>query len=165
MNVYLSTKHKNKCSNCQPFDLFIVTVQESSDPPVDQPPQSPTSPGPCGKKIVSRKFNGTCIWYKRTFDLFQLLFIYSFIYWFYFHLHLPKDDVRVSFSKWWLLIFRIMCSIGGLGRHIGRYIGRLSTDHRSTIGRQSTDYRSTIGRLSVDRSADSGWIYRPTVDR
>ena len=30
--------------------------------------------------------------------------------------------------------------IGGLGRHIGRYIcRRLSTDYRSTIGRQSTD--------------------------
>ena len=35
MNVYISTKHKNKHSNCQPFDLFTVPVQESSDPPVD----------------------------------------------------------------------------------------------------------------------------------
>ena len=58
MNVYISTKHKNKHSNCQPFDLFIVLVQESSDPPVDQPPQSPSSPEPSGKKIGSRKFNG-----------------------------------------------------------------------------------------------------------
>ena len=100
MNVYLSTKHKNKCSNCQPFDLFIVTVQESSDPPVDQPPQSPSSPEPSGKKIVSRKFNGTCIWYKRTFDLFNvhifinLLILFSFhIFIFNFYFHLPKDDV------------------------------------------------------------------------
>ena len=80
MNVYLSTKHKNKHSNCQPFDLFIVPVQESSDPPVDQPPQSPSSPKPSGKKIVSRKFNGTCIWYKRTFDLFNVhIFIHLLI--------------------------------------------------------------------------------------
>ena len=143
MNVYLSTKHKNKDSNCQPLNLFIVPVQESSDPPVDQPPQSPSSPQSRGKHIVSKKFNGTFIWYKRTFDLFNVL--YSLIYWFYFHLHLPKDDVRVSFSKWWLLIFRIMCTIGGLGRHIGRYIGRY-------IGRLSTDYidyRPTIS--TIDR--------------
>ena len=110
------------------------------------------------------------------------MFIYSFIYWFYFHLHLPKDDVRVSFSKWWLLIFRIMCTIGGLGRHIGRYIGRyigrLSTHYRSTIGRQSTDYRSTIQwtdisadsrpinvHISADISADSRSIYRSTIGR
>ena len=69
MNVYISTKHKNKHSNCQPFDLFIVPVQESSDPPIHQPPQSSSSSEPSGKKIVSRKFNGTSIWYKRTFDL------------------------------------------------------------------------------------------------
>ena len=46
--------------------------------------------------------------------------------------------------------FRIMCTTGGLGR----YIGRLSVDYRSTIGRYmgrpSTVYRSSIGRLSVD---------------
>ena len=79
-NVYLLTKHKNKHSNCQPFDLFTVPVQESSDPPVDQPPQSPSSPKPSGKKIVSRKFNGTCIWYKRTFDLFNVhMFIHLWI--------------------------------------------------------------------------------------
>ena len=80
MNVYISTKHKNKHSNCQPFDLFIVPVQESSDPPVDQPPQSPSSPEPSGKETVSRKFNGTCIWYKRTFDLFSVhIFIHLLI--------------------------------------------------------------------------------------
>ena len=80
MNVYISTKHKNKHSNCQPFDLFIVPVQESSDPLVDQLPQSPSSPKPSGKKIVSRKFNGTCIWYKRTFDLFNVhIFIHLLI--------------------------------------------------------------------------------------
>ena len=54
----------------------------------------------------------------------------------------------------------IMSTIVGLGRHIGR----LSTDSRSTIGRQSTDkcahigwcigrqsvdYRSTIGQLDI----------------
>ena len=44
----------------------------------------------------------------------------------------------------------IMCTIGGLGRHIGRQ----STDI-------SVDYRSTIDRLSVD----SRPIYWPTVDR
>ena len=73
MNVYLSTKHKNKDSNCQPFNLFIVPIQESSDPPVDQPPKSPSSPQSRGKHIVSKKFNGTFIWYKRTFDLFNVL--------------------------------------------------------------------------------------------
>ena len=35
---------------------------------------------PSGKKIVSRKFNGTCIWYKRTFDLFNVhIFIHLLI--------------------------------------------------------------------------------------
>ncbi|XP_066026353.1 uncharacterized protein [Pocillopora verrucosa] len=38
--------------------LNQVPVQESSDPPVDQPPQSPSSPEPSGKKIKSR-------WFKR----------------------------------------------------------------------------------------------------
>ena len=123
--VYLSTKHKNKHSNCQPFDLFIVPVQESSDPPVDQPPQSPSSPEPSGKKIGSRKFNGTCIWYKRTFDLFNvhifinLLILFSFhIFIFNFYFHLPKDDVRVSFGKWRLLIFlRINLISGRINSH------------------------------------------------
>ena len=40
---------------------------------------------------------------------------------------------------------------------VGRYIGRLSVDYRSTIGRLSVDYRPTIDRLSTD--------YRPTIDR
>ena len=43
-----------------------------------------------------------------------------------------------------------MCTIGGLGRHIGRQSTDISVDYRSTIGRLSTDYRPTIGRLSVD---------------
>ena len=62
-------------------------------------------------------------------------------------------------------IHGIMCTIGGLGGHIGRYIGWLSTDYRLTIGRQSTDYRSVvgwyIGRQSVDISVD----YRSTIGR
>ena len=78
MNVYISTKHKNKHSNCQPFDLFIVLVQESSDPPDDQPPLSPSSPEPSGKKIVRE--SSTYIWYKRTFDLFHVYYINLFIY-------------------------------------------------------------------------------------
>ena len=68
---------------------------------------------------------------------------------------------------------RILCTLGGLGRYIGRLstdisvdyrpiyrstVGRLSVDYRSTIGRLSVDYRSTIGRYSVDISVDS----RPT---
>ena len=84
--------------------------------------------------------------------------------------------------------YRIMCTLGGLGRHIGRYIGRyigrLSTDYKSTIGRQSTDYRSIVDRqigrqwtdisadsrwinvhISADASADSRSIYRSTIDR
>ena len=51
----------------------------------------------------------------------------------------------------------IMCTIGGLGRHIGRQSTDISVDYRSTIGRQSTDYRSTVDRLSVD--------CRPTIGR
>ena len=50
-----------------------------------------------------------------------------------------------------------MCTIGGLGRHIGRQSTDISVDYRSTIGRLSVDYRSTIDRLSVDS--------RPIVDR
>ena len=65
--------------------------------------------------------------------------------------------------------YRIMCTTGGLGRHIGRYIGRLSTDYRSTIGRQLTD-RSADSRpinvhISADALADSQSIYRSTIDR
>ena len=77
---------------------------------------------------------------------------------------------------------RIMCTIGGLGRHIGRYIGRLSTDYRPAIGRQSTDYQSIvnryIGRQSTDRVLDHRYSTdtwplprrymidtRPTLDR
>ena len=41
-------------------------------------------------------------------------------------------------------ISRIMCTVGGLGRHVGRYI--LSTDYRSTVDRLSVDSRPTIGR-------------------
>ena len=56
---------------------------------------------------------------------------------------------------------RIMCTIGGLGRysgrHIDRYIGRLSTDYRPIVGRQSVDYRPIVGRQSTD--------CRPIVDR
>ena len=101
-NVYLLTKHKNKHSNCQPFDLFTVPIQESSDPPVYQPPQSP--PKPSGKKIVSRKLNGTCIWYKRTFDLFNVhIFIHLLIL---FSPSFAKGwHKSVSFGKWWPLIF------------------------------------------------------------
>ena len=40
----------------------------------------------------------------------------------------------------------IMCTIGGLGRHIGRQSTDISVDYRSTIGRQSTDYRSIVDR-------------------
>ena len=97
VNIFISTEHKNKHSNYQPFDLFIVPVQESSDPPIDQPPQFPSSPEPSGKKIVSRQFNGTCICYKRTFDSSNVYIFTQLLHIFNFHLHLPKDDVRVSF--------------------------------------------------------------------
>ena len=42
-------------------------------------------------------------------------------------------------------------------RQIGRYIGRLSADHRSTTGRQSVDCRPTVDRLAPES--------RSTVDR
>ena len=79
---------------------------------------------------------------------------------------------------------RIMCTVGGLGRHIGRYIGRLWTDYRSTIDRLQVDYRSIVDRqigrqwtdisadsrlinvhISADASADSRPIYRSTIGR
>ena len=50
-----------------------------------------------------------------------------------------------------------MCTIGGLGRHVGRQSTDTSVDYRSTIGRLSVDYRPTIDRLSTD--------YRPTIDQ
>ena len=45
---------------------------------------------------------------------------------------------------------------------VGRYIGRLSVDYRSTIGQLSVDYRPIVGRLStdsrpVDRYSDRQW--------
>ena len=67
-------------------------------------------------------------------------------------------DDRLSF-------FRIMCTIGGLGRYISvdisvdsrSTVGRLSTDYQPIIGRQLTDIRQIvpryIGRLSTDASA------------
>nr|XP_058965467.1 uncharacterized protein LOC131792111 isoform X1 [Pocillopora verrucosa] len=43
---------------CEPEEgtLTAVPVQESSDPPVDQPPQSPSSPQPRAKHIKSHRF-------------------------------------------------------------------------------------------------------------
>ena len=61
------------------------------------------------------------------------------------------------------LIFRpgeiswIMCTIGGLGRHIGRQ----STDYRSTIDRLSVDSRPIVDRLSADISADCRPMHQP----
>ena len=52
---------------------------------------------------------------------------------------------------------RIMCTIGGLGRHIGRQSTDISVDYRSTIGRQSTDYRLTVGRC-IGRYVDRGHL-------
>ena len=52
-----------------------------------------------------------------------------------------------------------MCTIGGLGRHIDRYIGRLSVDHRSAIDRLSVDSRSTVDRQSTYSYS------QPIVDR
>ena len=53
----------------------------------------------------------------------------------------------------WLLVdmkFRIMCTIGGLGRHIGRQSTDISVyisaDYRSTVDRQSTDSRPKVDR-------------------
>ena len=75
-----------------------------------------------------------------------------------------------------------MCTKGGLGRHIDRYIDRQSTnaspDMYTFIGRQSTDYRSivdrsisryvhiyrsTVGRYIGPLSADLSVDYRPTI--
>ena len=87
----------------------------------------------------------------------------------------------------------IMCTIGGLSRHIGRqwtdisansgpiyrptvdrYIGRQSTDKCAHISRKlvdiSVDYRSTIGLpinvyISGDALVDYRSIYRSTIGR
>ena len=59
---------------------------------------------------------------------------------------------------------------------VGRYIGRLSVDYRSTIGRLSVDYRPIVGRLSTDSRpinvhisgdalVDHRSIYRSTIGR
>ena len=64
------------------------------------------------------------------------------------------------------LKYRIMCTIGGLGRYISVDISVDSRPiYRPTVGRLSTDisvdYRSTVDR----HSTDSPPIYRSTVDR
>ena len=63
---------------------------------------------------------------------------------------------------------RIMCTIGGLGRHIGqyigRYIGRLSTDYRPTISPQSTDYQSIVNRYIGRQSTDIVLDHRYSTD-
>ena len=43
----------------------------------------------------------------------------------------------------------IMCTIGGLGRYIGRYASQ------STVGRLSTDCRPMVGRVATDIAPDS----------
>ena len=59
-----------------------------------------------------------------------------------------------------------MCTIGGLGRHIGRLSPDISVDYRSTIGRRSVDNRPTIGRLSTDyRSIVDRYIGRQSTDK
>ena len=57
-----------------------------------------------------------------------------------------------------------MCTIGGLGRHIGRYIGRRSTIDRLSVDSRPID-RSTVDRYIGRQSTDSRPIYRPIVDR
>ena len=56
---------------------------------------------------------------------------------------------------------RIMCTIGGLGRHIGRQSTDILVGNQPTIGRQSTDSQPTVNR----QSTDSHLIYRPIVDQ
>ena len=63
-------------------------------------------------------------------------------------LSLPISTHRLSTLL--AILSRIMCTIGGLGRHIGRQSTDISVDYRSTIGRQSTDYRLIVDRLSTD---------------
>ena len=69
-----------------------------------------------------------------------------------------------------------MCTIGGLGRHIGPQstdisvdyrsaIDRLSVVNRPTVDRQSTDMCTFIGRLSADISVHCRPIYQSTIDR
>ena len=48
----------------------------------------------------------------------------------------------------------IMCTMGGLGRHIGRQSTDILVDYRSTIGRLSVDNRPVDSRPIVDRYID-----------
>ena len=50
-----------------------------------------------------------------------------------------------------------MCTIGGLGRHIGRQSTDISVDYQPTIDRLSVDSRPIVDRLSTDS--------RPMVNR
>ena len=79
-----------------------------------------------------------------------------------------------------------MCTIGGLGRHIGRQstdisvdyrsaIDRLSVDSQPIVDRQQTDSRPIVDRQSTDIQTDSRpmhhpicthlSVYRSTIDR
>ena len=58
----------------------------------------------------------------------------------------PKNRLKQLRDGLPMLKRWIMCTIGGLGQHIGRNIGRLSTDYRSAIGRLSVDYRPKVDR-------------------
>ena len=76
-----------------------------------------------------------------------------------------KKFVNCTNQKNFLQMFRIMCTIGGLGRYIGRYIGRLSTDYRALVGQQSTNCRPIKRPLLDGRTTDSPPICRSTIGR
>ena len=62
----------------------------------------------------------------------------------------------------------IMCTIGGLGRHIGQQSTDISVNYRSAISQLLVNYRSTISRQLTDyRSAVDQQLTdsRPIVDR
>ena len=64
-----------------------------------------------------------------------------------------------------------MCTIGGLGRHIGRQSTDISTDSRPMhrpicIGQVSVKYRSSIGQVSVKHRSSIGQVsvkYRSSI--
>ena len=59
----------------------------------------------------------------------------------------------------------IMCTIGGLGRYIGRQSTDISVDYWSTVGRLSTDYQPIIGRQLTDiRQIVARYIGRLSTD-
>ena len=56
----------------------------------------------------------------------------------------------IRFCVQLLRLIRMLCLIGGVGRHIGR----VSAEYRLSVGRLSIEYRSTVGRVPYGSSTN-----------